>query len=84
MTEFRKKNYEKYFQQEDYSAKKNTYDKDESIFSPICISENDINDNVASNNGKDCPQPKGTIWITSDSIISGLQPGLQFQKIKLK
>ena len=80
MIEFRKKKYEKCLQQKGYSAKKHTYDKDEFILSPICISENDINDNVTFDNGKDCPQPKGTIWITSDSVISGLHPSLLFQK----
>ena len=41
MTEFRKKNHEKYLQYKGNSAK--THDKDESIPSPICVSETDKN-----------------------------------------
>ena len=61
-----------------------TDDKDESTLSPICISETDINDDVTSDNREDCPWPKGTICITGDSIVSGLQPGLLLQKRKVK
>ena len=78
MIEFRKKNHEKYLQYKGCSAK--THDKDESILTPICISENDINDNVTSDN----PCPKDTICIAGDSIVSGLQLGLVFQKHKVK
>ena len=42
MTEFRKKNLEKYLQYKGNSAK--THDKDESILSPIYISETDENE----------------------------------------
>ena len=82
MTEFRKKNHEKYLQYKGNSAK--THDKDESILSPICISETDKNDNVASDNSEDCPWPKGAICIAGDSIVSGLQTGLHPKNIKLK
>ena len=82
MTEFQKKNHEKYLQYKGNSAK--TDDKDESTLSPICISETDINDDVTSDNREDCPWPKGTICITGDSIVSGLQPGLLLQKRKVK
>ena len=82
MTEFRKKNHEKYLQYKGNSAK--THDKDESILSPICISEADKNDNVTSDNSEDCPWPKGTICIAGDSIVLGLQPGLLSQKRKVK
>ena len=61
-----------------------THDKDESILSPICISETDKNDNVTSDNSEDCPWPKGTICIAGDSIVSGFQPGLLSQKQKVK
>ena len=44
MTEFRNKNHEKYLQYKRNSAKR--HDKDESIQSPICISETDKNDNI--------------------------------------
>ena len=44
MTEFRNKNHEKYLQYKSNSAKR--HDKDESIQSPICISETDKNDNI--------------------------------------
>ena len=81
-TEFRKKNHEKYLQYKGNSAK--THDKDESILSPICISETDKNDNVRSDNSEDCPWPKGTICIAGDSVISGLQPGLLSQKRRVK
>ena len=67
MTEFQKKNHEKYLQYKGNSAK--TDDKDESTLSPICISETDINDDVTSDNREDCPWPKGTICITGDSIV---------------
>ena len=60
-----------------------THDKNESILSPICISEADKNDNVTSDNSEDCPWPKG-ICIAGDSIVSGLQPGLLSQKLKVK
>ena len=43
-TEFRTKNHEKYLQYKSNSAK--THDKDESIQSPICISEIDKKDNI--------------------------------------
>ena len=82
MAEFRNKNHEKYLQYKRNSAK--THDKDESIQSPICISETDKNDNVTSDNSEDGPWPKGTICITGDSILSGLQPGLLSQKRKVK
>ena len=82
MTEFRKKNHEKYLQYKGNSAK--THDKSESILSPICISETNKNDNVTSDNSEDCPWPKGTICIVGDSIVSGLQPGLLSQKRKVK
>ena len=82
MTEFRKKNHEKYLQYNCTSAK--TQDKDESILSRICISETDINDNVTSDNSEDCSWPKGTICIAGDSIVSGLQPGLISRKRKVK
>ena len=82
MTEFRKKNHEKYLQYKGNSAK--THDKGESILPPICISETDKNDNVTSDNSEDCPWPKGTICIVGDSIVSGLQPGLLSQKRKVK
>ena len=82
MTEFQKKNHEKYLQYKGNSAK--THDKHESILSPICISETDINDDVTSNNREGCPWPKGTICIAGDSIVSGLQPGLILQKRKVK
>ena len=36
------------------------------------------------NNSEDCPWPKGTIYITGDSVVSGLKPGLLFQKHKVK
>ena len=81
-TEFRNKNHEKYLQYKSNSAK--THDKDESIKSPICISEIDKNDNVTSDNNEDGPWPKGTICIAGDSILSGLQPGLLFRKRKVK
>ena len=58
MSEFRKKINEKYLQYKGNSGK--TYDKDESILSPICISETDINNNRTSDNIEDCPWPKGT------------------------
>ena len=74
MTEFRNKNHEKYLQYKSNSTK--THDKDESIQSPICISEIDTNDNITSDNNEDGPWPKGTICIAGDSILSGLQPGL--------
>ena len=51
-TEFRKKNHEKYLQYKGNSAK--THDKDESILSPICISETDKDDNLTSDNSEDC------------------------------
>ena len=82
MTEFRKKNHEKYLQYKGSSAK--THEKDESIQSPICFSETDKNDNVTSDNSEDCPWPKGTICIAGDSIVLGLQPGLLSQKRKVK
>ena len=44
MIEFRRKNREKYLEYKGYSAK--AHDKDESILSPICTNETDINDNV--------------------------------------
>ena len=72
--EFRKKNHEKYLQYKCYSTK--TPDKDESILSPICINETDINDNVTSGNSGDYPWPNGTICTAGDSIVSGLQPDL--------
>ena len=81
MTEFKNKNHEKYLQYKSNSAK--THDKDESIQSPICISETDKNDNVTSDNSEDGPWPKGTICITGDSIVSGLQPGVLSQKRKV-
>ena len=80
MIEFRKKKHEKYLQYKGYSAKK-THHKDESILPPICISETDINDNVASNDSEDFPWPTGTICIAGDSIVSGLQPGLPSQNL---
>ena len=58
MIEFRKKINEKYLQYKGNSGK--TYDKDESILSPICISETDINNNRISDKIEDCPWPKGT------------------------
>ena len=61
-----------------------THDKDESILSPICVSETDKNDNVTSDNSEDSPWPKGTIWIAGDAVVSGLQPGLLSQKRKIK
>ena len=82
MTEFRNKNHEDYLQYKSNSAK--THDKDESIQSPICISETGKNDNGASDNSEDGPWPKGTICITGDSILSGPQPGLLSQKRKVK
>ena len=82
MTEFKNKNHEKYLRYKSNSAK--THDKDESIQSPICISETDKNDNVTSDKSEDGPWPKGTICITGDSIVSGLQPGLLLQKRKVK
>ena len=82
MAEFRNKNHEKYLQYKRNSAK--THDKDESIQSPICISETDKNDNATSDNSEKGPWPKGTICITGDSILSGLQPGLLSQKRKVK
>ena len=75
-------NHKKYLQYKGNSAK--THDKDESILSPICISETDKNDNVASDNSEDCPWPKGAICIAGDSIVSGLQTGLHPKNIKLK
>ena len=50
MTEFRKKNHEKYLQYKGISAK--THDKDEFILSPICMSKSDKNDNVKSDNSE--------------------------------
>ena len=50
MTEFRKKNHEKYLQYKGISAK--THDKDEFILSPICMSQSDKNDNVKSDNSE--------------------------------
>ena len=82
MAEFRNKNHEKYLQYKDNSAK--THDKDESIQSPICISETDKNDNLTSDNREDCPWPKGTICIAGHSILSDLQPGLLSRKRKVK
>ena len=58
MIEFPKKINEKHLQYEGNSGK--TYDRDESILSPICISETDINNNRLSDNIEDCPWPKGT------------------------
>ena len=81
MSEFRNKNHEKHLQYKSNSAK--TYDKDESIQSPVCISETDKNDNVTSDNNEHGPWPKGTICITGDSILSGLQPGLLSRKRKV-
>ena len=82
MTEFRNKNHEKYLQYKRNSVK--THDKDESIQSPICISKTDKNDNVTSDNSEGGPWPKGTICITGDSILAGLQPGLLSQKRKVQ
>ena len=82
MTEFRKKNHEKYLQYKGNSAK--THDKDESILSPICISETDKNDNVRSDNSEDCPWPKGTICIAGDSIVSGFIQACYSINAKLK
>ena len=82
MAEFKNKNHEKYMRYKRNSAK--TDDKDESIQSPICISETGKNDNGASDNSEDGPWPKGTICITGDSILSGPQPGLLSQKRKVK
>ena len=82
MTEFKNKNHEKYLQYKSNSAK--THDKDESIQSPIYIREIDKNDNVTSDNNEDGPWSKGTICIAGDSIVSGLQPGLLFQKHEVK
>ena len=81
MTEFKNKNHEKYLRYKSNSAK--THDKDESIQLPICISETDKNDNVTSDKSEDGPWPKGTICITGDSIVSGLQPGVLSQKRKV-
>ena len=53
MIEFWKKNRGKYLQYKGYSAE--AHDKDESILSPICSSETDINDNVTSDNSEDYP-----------------------------
>ena len=61
-----------------------THDKDESILSPICIIETDINDKVTSDNSEDCLWPKCTICIAGDSIVSGFQPGLLSRKSKVK
>ena len=82
LTEFRNKNHEQYLQYKSNSAK--THDKDESIQSPICISEIDKNDNVTSDYNEDGPWPKGTICIAGDSILSGLQPGLLSRERKVK
>ena len=41
-------------------------------------------DNVTSDNSEDFPWPKGTICIAGDSIVSGLQTGLLFQKHEVK
>ena len=65
-----------------YSAE--AHDKDESILSPICSSETDINDNVTSDNSEDYPWKKCAICIVGDSIVSGLQPDLLFQRRKSK
>ena len=73
-------NHKKYLQYKGNSAK--THDKDESILSPICISETDKNDNVTSDHREDCPWAKGTICIAGDSQ-PGLQPGLLSQKCKV-
>ena len=64
-----KKNHEKYLQYKGNSAK--THEKAESLLSPICITETDINDNVPFENNEDCPWPKGTICIAGYSIVSG-------------
>ena len=48
MIKFRKNNRKKHLQYTGYSAK--THDKDESIVSPICISETDINDVTSDTN----------------------------------
>ena len=40
--------------------------------------------NVTSDNSEDGPWPKDTIFITGDSILSGLQPGLLSQQRKVK
>ena len=82
MTEFRKKIMKNIYNIKVNSVK--TYEKDESILSPIFISETDKNDNVTSYNSEDCPWPKGTICIAGNSILSGLQPGLLSQKRKFK
>ena len=60
MTEFRKKNHEKYLQYKGYSAK--THGKDESILSQICIT--DINDDMTSDNSENYPWLKGPIYIS--------------------
>lgn len=65
-----------------YSAK--THDKDKSILSPISINEADINENVTSDNVKECPWPEDLICIAGDSIASGFQPCLPSQKHKVK
>ena len=57
MTGFGKKNHKKYFQYKGNSAK--THERDESVLSPTCISETDINNNVTSDNSEDSPWPKG-------------------------
>ena len=75
---FEKKNHEKYLQYKGNLAK--IRDKDESILSPICISETDKNDNVTSDSSEDCLWPKCTICIAGDSVISGLQQSLLYQK----
>ena len=81
MIKFRKKIHEKYLQYKGYSAK--THEKDESILSPVCISETGINDNVTSANNEDCLWSKGNICITGDSIVSALQSGLLSPKHKV-
>ena len=81
MTEFQKKNHDNICNIKVIQKKK--HDKNESILSPICISETDINDNVASNNSEDYPWPKGAICIAGDSFISGLQQGLLPRKHKV-
>ena len=64
MTEFRNKNHEKSFQYKSNSAK--THTKDESIQSPICMSEIEKNYNVTSDNSEGCPWPKDGICIAGD------------------
>ena len=82
MTKFRKKNHEKYLQYKGYSAK--THGKDESILSPVCINETDINDDVTSDNSENYTWLKGPIYIAGDSFGSGFQPDLLSQKYKVK